>query len=283
MLGGRDNVFQGNGSVDCENSLVLESLSFPNSVKKEIQAELKQVPYEEGIWKNTYPMLSSFLKDYPEIPKNNTVSGNFVFQTKETVANAKIKEKGTFEEDTVLADSSVFADYKGDDFSTEQFDCSVAGRRNVQDVLDENVVLMLDSPWAVNHGKMTFVDSENPQVMPVLEQDRTQVPLRFIAESMGAEVLWEGETQTVTLHLKNSDVSMKIGSPFITVNGEESVLDTPPQTKNNRTMIPLRAVAENLGFSVTWEATGIIIIGKNPVNVEDELLIGALSRKFGAG
>ncbi len=276
MLGGRDNVFCGNRSIDCENSLVLEILSFPHSVKKEVQADLKQVPYDEGIWSSTYPALSSFLKDSPEIPKNITVFGNVVFGTKGTEAKQKIKSNGTFEEDIVLTDPSVFADYEGDDFSMEQLDCSTMGRRNLQGFLEDNVILMLDSPRAVNHGMMTFIDSDNPQVMPALEQDRTLVPVRFIAESMGAEVLWKAEDETVTIHLEDAVVGLKIGSPVITVNGEEKTLDIPAKTKNNRTMIPLRAVAENLGFSVTWEASGIIIIGKNPVNAEDELLVRSL-------
>ncbi len=278
MLGGRNNEFCDNVSIDCENSLVLEILEFPHFVKKKVQADLKQVPYDEGIWSSIYPALSSFLKDSPAIPKDNTVVGNMVFGTKETEAKEKIKANGTFEKDVILTDESVFADYEGDDFSMEKWDCSSVGRRNLQEFLEENVVLMLESPQAVKHGRMTFIDSVNHQVMPVLEQDRTLVPVRFIAESMGAEVRWEAETGKVTIYQEDSVISLKIGSPVITVNGEEKILDIPAKTKNDRTMIPLRAVAENLGLSVTWEASGIIIIGNNPVNAEDELLVSSLRR-----
>ncbi len=280
MLGGRDHVMSGNVSVDCDNSLVLEMLEVPHSVKKKIRLDLEQVSYNEGIWADRYPTISSFLKDSPEIPKNNTVLGNFVFGTKGTEAKEKIRKNGFFEEDVVLTDPSVFADYENDDFSMGQWDCTSLGSRNFEECMEKNVVLMLDSPYAVNHGKITFIDSDNHQVMPILEQDRTLVPLRFIAESMGALVQWNGETATVTIHLADDVVGLTIGNSVITVNGEEKMLDIPAKTINNRTVIPLRAVAENLGFSVTWEASGMIIIGENPVSLKDEWLRRSLERIF---
>ena len=52
-------------------------------------------------------------------------------------------------------------------------------------------------------------------------------------------------------------ITMRLGSPNMTVNGEVKPIDaegTTPATSNGRTMLPLRAVAEALGLNVEWDA-----------------------------
>jgi len=39
------------------------------------------------------------------------------------------------------------------------------------------------------------------------------------------------------------------------VNGISNTLDSPPIIKNNRTLLPIRAIVEALGGSVSWDAT----------------------------
>lgn len=89
-------------------------------------------------------------------------------------------------------------------------------------------------------------------VDPVLEKGRTLVPLRAAGEAVGAEVLWDQPTQTATVTKDGTTVSFKLGSITYFVNGESRLTDVPPQMKNNRTMLPIRALAEAIGTDVTW-------------------------------
>ena len=56
------------------------------------------------------------------------------------------------------------------------------------------VVLYLDNPTASINGRPEQLD-----VPPTLVNGRTLVPTRFIAESLGADVQWDGNTRTVTI------------------------------------------------------------------------------------
>jgi len=49
-------------------------------------------------------------------------------------------------------------------------------------------------------------------------------------------------------------IILQIGSKYFTVNGETRTLDSPPIIKNNRTLLPIRAVVEALGGTVSWDA-----------------------------
>lgn len=87
---------------------------------------------------------------------------------------------------------------------------------------------------------------------PVIVNDRTLVPLRAIFEAMGAEVYWDDATRCVTATRDDTTISLTIGSDQLYVNGEAVTIDVPAQIINDRTMIPVRAIAESFGCEVNW-------------------------------
>jgi len=94
------------------------------------------------------------------------------------------------------------------------------------------------------HTGFPFIDSNN----------RTQVPLRIIMESLGAEVDWMQETKTVIVEKGNIKVEVPIGKSYIMKNGEQISNDTTAIIRGSRTYIPIRAVLEAFGAQVGWSS-----------------------------
>ncbi len=90
-------------------------------------------------------------------------------------------------------------------------------------------------------------------VPPMLENDRTLVPMRAIFEALGAEVSWYPEDRTIVAVRGGTTVFMQVDDWYMSVNDEWIALDAPPRVVNDRTLIPLRAVAEALGAQVGWD------------------------------
>jgi len=92
----------------------------------------------------------------------------------------------------------------------------------------------------------------------MLFDSRTIVPVRFISENLGAEVLWNQERKEATIKTENKEIVLKIDSPKVYVNGKEYTLPDNVPAKligyegNFRTMVPLRFVSEQLGMEVGW-------------------------------
>jgi hypothetical protein len=82
-------------------------------------------------------------------------------------------------------------------------------------------------------------------VAPMLVNDRTMVPLRFIAEALGADVGWDGQSMTATVKLGGATLAVAIGEMA-------PGMDTPAMLVDSRTMVPLRYVQESLGCDVLW-------------------------------
>lgn len=114
------------------------------------------------------------------------------------------------------------------------------------------LILTIGEKSAKAFGK----DVEN-DVAPIIRNDRTMLPARFVAENLGAKVLWDEDKQLVTVSGKNEkdeDVTIliTIGADAAIVNGEEIKLDSPAFIENDRTYTPVRFIAEQLGTSVEW-------------------------------
>lgn len=108
-----------------------------------------------------------------------------------------------------------------------------------------------------NGVRVSFNDyNQNPEII----SDRTLVPLRAIFEAMNAEVEWDQATQTVTAKRGSVTVKLTIGASSMYKNGEAIPVDVPAQIINDRTMIPVRVIAEAFGADVEWNGNGRAVL-----------------------
>lgn len=95
---------------------------------------------------------------------------------------------------------------------------------------------------------------------PVIVEGHTLVPVRAVFEQAGADVTWDQPTQTATITNDKYLVTIKYGDSVLYKNGEPIELEQPADVINNRTMIPVRAIAEAMDFSVTWDGHHSLIL-----------------------
>ena len=91
-----------------------------------------------------------------------------------------------------------------------------------------------------------------PDTNPVLINDRTMVPIRAIAEKLGYSVSWFGESQTVSMQKGSDLIQLSIGSNSLYHNSYNIIIDVAPLIYDDRTYLPVRAVAEAMGCKVDW-------------------------------
>jgi len=108
-------------------------------------------------------------------------------------------------------------------------------------------------------------------VAPVITNNRTFVPLRFVSEVLGAKVEWNADEQKVTITMPGKVIELwpvtarSEGSNIIRINGEDMEMDVKPyvDVEASKTLVPGRFVSEALGFSVKWDPQAYRVIIAN--------------------
>lgn len=110
------------------------------------------------------------------------------------------------------------------------------------------ITMKLGSNSATDESGTTYKLSVPPQKI----KGMTYVPMRFIGERLGAQILWDNNLKKVTYILGSVRVEIIIGKSEATVNGKSVKMPGPPVVLSGNTLVPVRFVAEALGARVTW-------------------------------
>lgn len=96
-------------------------------------------------------------------------------------------------------------------------------------------------------NKHVALNNENKilDAAPLISQNRTMVPLRFIAETFGADVSWAQDTKTVTIVIDGKVLTMRI-------NQDLEGFGAAPIISSGRTMVPISYISKELGANVIW-------------------------------
>ena len=131
------------------------------------------------------------------------------------------------------------------------------------DTADTVITLQINNPTMTVNGVAKEIDPGMGTV-PVIINDRTLFPVRAVVEELGGTVGWDGEVNTVTLEYEENEIRLTIDSLTAYLNDTPQTLDTVPVIINDRTMLPIRFIAEGFNFDVQWdEATQVVTITKN--------------------
>jgi len=116
-----------------------------------------------------------------------------------------------------------------------------------------------------------YLDGERLEfdVMPMIIDGRTMVPMRVIFEALDAPLRWYENRQMIFTSCDRYSITFQIGNPLVTFwtrhgnagdgtavaeYGFDIELDVPPQIVDGRTLVPLRAISEIFDAVVEWDA-----------------------------
>ncbi len=146
---------------------------------------------------------------------------------------------------------------EGISFAQEE---GVEREKGLDERLQNAIALYVGSSQAYVKNVEKQVDPENPNIKPYVKNGRTLVPVRFVSESLGADVGWDQNTSEVTVSLDGKVLKFVTGNKTMMAGNESIELDTAAEISQGRTYLPLRALAEALDRKVFYDR-GLIVIG----------------------
>ena len=100
-----------------------------------------------------------------------------------------------------------------------------------------------------------YVNNEvvETQIMPPVQIDgRVLVPAREVFEPLGAAVEWKSYEKKIYVSYKDSLMILEPSNDEVWLDGETVQLDVPAKIINDKIMVPLRFIGENIGLGVEW-------------------------------
>ena len=128
------------------------------------------------------------------------------------------------------------------------------------------ITLVIDSPYVFVDGAKRLINENEMNQMPIIVNNSTYVPFRFLGEALGTEVEFDDATRIATF--KDPAYTLEFSIDVldkVTKNGEEITLEVPMKVMNGRTYMPLRAISEMIDKQVFWDDCGFITVS----DVED--------------
>lgn len=149
------------------------------------------------------------------------------------------------------------------------------------------LTLSLSAPaLALHEGEIGICldgDTYYPTDLPVQVQNgRTMVPIRDLAEKLGADVEWVQESQQIVMTRAGSTVTMTLGETAADVDGAAMEMDAAPYAVEGRTLIPARYVAEFFGQKVTWDQEKQMVVVEEDKSVAGDSNLEAWALPMGA-
>jgi len=175
--------------------------------------------------------------------------------------NSKISEpseptKSGYDFDGWYTDKELTKQYDFNTSVTKSF--TLYAKWTEEETKDNRIILTIDKKEAQVFGK-----TETNDVAPIIVNDRTMLPARFVAENLGANVEWNGNERKVRITNADTEIILYIDSDTAYVDGIPVTLDSPAFIRNDRTYTPVRFIAETLGSKVEWsEGDRQVIITK---------------------
>ncbi len=285
--GGWDCIVYNNIAIDTTSYFTTAAMAYTNS-RDSYYAGIRDPKYQTEVWNERFPLLVKMRQQENNwvLPINNYYGNNVVVggaseQCQHKEADTLLQRGKNF----VTSEDPGFYDFENKNFLLKEdsvvfeklpefvappFTRMGTNYERAKDRVSEAVVLVLESPKSFKDGELTYVDENNHAVAPKLIGDYTYVPLRFVAEALGAEVGFDPATRKVTVSNATRSIELTIDSKDALVNGEVHTMANAAIIDGDRTLVPLREVANLLDKSVYWNDIGLIAVSANAQLFDEE-------------
>jgi len=242
--------------INFEGNLAVDTLTVKVAYDKGITPVLFTEP---GLSTNplTIPFASS---DFVKLEEGNFATIKFEVPVDEAkVFNITVVVTEAYDESSENIATTVGTVHGGIAVKSSESDAEDSEGISVKERTADSILLKINTNLAMAFGEMVEIDNTNASVVPYIVNGRTLVPLRFVSETLGAEVEWEEGWNYCFVKKNGKAIKITFNSADIEVDGEVVTYDAPIQVVENRTMVPIRFISETLGYDVYWNEPNQIV------------------------
>ena len=119
-------------------------------------------------------------------------------------------------------------------------------------IRDRTYAYDFDTPLVIDGMDCETAYKSDSNYYGFISNSRTYVPLRFISETLGFDVIYDQTTRNIRITGNGQEVGMNVRSKNLEVNGVKKTMDVAPILYKDSTYVPIRYVGESLNKPVSW-------------------------------
>ncbi len=136
-----------------------------------------------------------------------------------------------------------------------------------------SLALYIGSPLAISGDTIKALDSDNPNVAPIIYKSRTLVPLRAISENFGAAVSYDAARRAAIISYGGKVYAFYADKNFYSTKSTGGIekyktIDTKTLIIEDRAMVPLRVICEEVLGKTVGYSQNIILVGSQSASLE---------------
>lgn len=136
-------------------------------------------------------------------------------------------------------------------------------------IIGKNIYAVKDYETAIVYGDEMQIDENDWQVLPEEIDSVLYMPLRFVVEKTGGEVLWNEAERSVEIKYEGKTALINVGSNKATVDGNEASLVSAPIINYDRTFIAVSDIKTLTSSTVTLYDE-LIAVGSSEIALSEE-------------
>lgn len=187
-------------------------------------------------------------------------NGGSEISTKYVSRNSRVKEP-----ENPIRDGFDFVGWFSDKEMTKKYDfssringnCVLYAKWSERNVYEKQIVFTVGEKTVSVFGKNVLND-----VAPLLIQGEPVLPIRFIAECLGAEVVWNEKDSSVSIYYAGKESKLYVGDSFAVVNGTERALTIPAFIEKGRTYVSSGILCEIFEADITLSENDRVTVTK---------------------
>lgn len=223
--------------------------------------------------KALFPDLENLDFDTMRIPAN-IYKKNVIYNSGGISMQPIAQKTGTFEDNVVTNEDPGFADLSKKNYTLNENSAVAKKIDNFMPIpftrmgqctdramnrIKAATVFAIDSPKAFVNGTEVSID-DNQEVVPVIIDGKTYLPIRFLAEANEFDVEYNDEDKTASFTSDAVSLNINTVTGEMILNGEKSEENLDIVVKHDRTFVPMRVVSEMLGKYVFWNDRGFVSV-----------------------
>ncbi len=302
MFSGYNNIWTNNMFINCSVNSVVTAFDANISIaelKPNLLEGWKNATYKTNdAWRTAFPALYAITEDNingDKVTTGNVVANNYSWNSAgyDIVPTMKASPDNVIKDNVESGNDPGFIDahnkmyllkqdaaiYKDlPDFKPIPFTRIGRYTERADKRIKNAVTMITESPYVFVNGEKRMINEEEQEQKPIIINNSTYVPFRFLGEALGTEVEYDDASRTVTLSGTAATLSFSLDElDKVSKNGESKTLENPLRIINGRTYMPLRAVSELLDKEVFWDDCGFIAVSDTENLFDSELDDGLIT------